>query len=306
MWQGSGLGKLILAGEHFVVYGVRAVVAAVDRQLSISWEKGDEFELFFDEKISARDEEKILEAIFFVGRYFEGQDFKPQGRFYFKSNIYIGQGMGSSAALCVALVKLFEKKTARGFSKKEIFELAHETEHIFHGRSSGVDVAAALRGGFLEFNPGDLELIEPLSIAPKMALVLFSGQIGETKALVAQVKKFSQENPKIWQLILEEATDLMENISTSLQRQEWRQVGSLLTKNHSLLQRIGVSTFDLDRLVDLALQAGAWGAKLTGAGGGGNVLALVDSKKVSFVLDDLRKQGVEGQVVELGHILRRV
>lgn len=192
-----------------------------------------------------------------------------------RSNLPIGRGMGSSAALAIA--------TLRALSDLDASILDHETciskgflvERVFHGNPSGLDHTVSSRGGAIRYRRGPDGLsLRPLCLSALRLVVLDSGAPGDTAVMVAGVaSRRPQVDPTLSRIgaLVERVCDMLE----SPRAPDLTALGEALTENHALLRDIGVSTPDLDRLVGLALDAGAHGAKLAGAGGGGVVIALV-------------------------------
>jgi mevalonate kinase len=204
-----------------------------------------------------------------------------------------GRGMGSSAAIAVGLARALAAAHGRVASADEVFDLAFSVERVFHGNPSGLDQAVSARGGLIWYrrlNPGQdgppkREILDlPAPTYP--VIVLDSGTAGDTRAMVASV---AARRPAV-NAILADIGALVERASPRVSDPE--ALGPLLTENHRLLQAIGVSTPALDHLVDAALEAGAWGAKLAGAGGGGVVLAV--ARDPAAVLATLQCQGSSG------------
>lgn len=183
-----------------------------------------------------------------------------------ETDLPVGRGMGSSAALAVALVRARHGD----LDPAQVYERAMPIERSFHGNPSGVDVAVSAAGGCLWFCRGEPPVRRPLVPGPWRVVVLDSGSAGDTSALVAGV---AARRPTV-DPVLAQIGALVERAEIVLH--DPAALGEILTENHARLQEIGVSTPVLDDLVQLALSSGAYGAKLAGAGGGGVVLALVD------------------------------
>lgn len=255
--RGRGLGKLVLCGEHAVVYGHPALAVAVDRctTVTLSRDLGAP---------PVEGEPRLAEALSRV--------VEPDVAVRIDSDLPIGRGMGSSAALAVALVRARAALQGEPPPGAEVvFERAMPVERVFHGNPSGIDVAVSSRGGLIRYQrpPGRSPTLTHLPAPRWRIVVLDSGQVGDTAELVAQV---ASRRPGIDDALdrigalADHAGDCLDDLPA---------LGALLNDNHELLRRIGVSTPDLDALVRLARDAGAYGAKLAGAGGGGVVLALV-------------------------------
>jgi mevalonate kinase len=256
---GRGHGKLLLCGEHAVVHGSGAIAVAVDRGTTVTLT-----EVRGPTRVSsAHTDARVLQALLAVLPH-EGFDVGIH------TDLPVGRGMGSSAALAVALVRARASLVGDSLPVSEIYARALPIERAFHGNPSGVDVAVSAAGGCLYFRRGDPPIREPLP-APRFRLVVLdSGVAGDTAALVAAV---TARRPRI-DGALERIAALVEQAREALA--DPIALGLLLDENHALLREIGVSTPALDALVALAKGAGAHGAKLAGAGGGGVVLAVVD------------------------------
>ena len=253
--RGSACGKLILCGEHAVVYGHPAIAVPVDLHTTVEVEPRDGLLEIEHDLWSPRQEallEEALERLFPDGAH----------RVKVESELPVGVGLGSSAALSVAACR------AAGLEGELLLSRAMELENVFHGDSSGLDVAVAFRNETLWYVKG--KPLKPIPSPRGAIVVLDSGTAGDTRALVEAVaaRKDQLED------VLEDIGALVHAARAVLE--DPISLGELLTENHGLLKQLGVSTPPLDQLVDLALGAGAHGAKLSGAGGGGVVLALID------------------------------
>lgn len=251
-------GKLILTGEHAVVHGHPAIALPLDLHTEVSVEPREgplhvEHELW-----SPRHEDRLYEAL---------EQVFPQGgvTVTIESDLPVGVGLGSSAALAVAIAR------ALGLEEHETRERAMMMERSFHGDPSGLDVAVALRNEAIWFIKGKPMQVCPTPKAP--IVVIDSGTAGDTKTMVEGVAARMASDPNVREgiadigALVHAARAVLEDPAS---------LGELLNENHALLRQIGVSTPVLDQIVDLAAASGAHGAKLSGAGGGGVVLALTD------------------------------
>ena len=247
---GTAPGKLILCGEHAVVYGHRAIAFAVDLSTTVTVIPG-----IGPTRVLAVEDSRVTEA----AQLALGSNWVVS----LKSTIPIGRGMGSSAALAVALVRAHNPN----LFFDEVFQRARPVEQLFHGNPSGLDVAVCALGGVLLFRrPCEIQSLPRLQW---QVVVLDSQQKASTAQLVGQVAaRRRQVDP-----IIRQIGDLVEEAATALD--DPIVLGEILTENHTLLTQIGVSNQCLNELVQLAITCGAWGAKLSGAGGGGVVLALI-------------------------------
>jgi mevalonate kinase len=256
---GTGWGKLILCGEHAVVHGHPAIALAVDRGTTVSLRQRPGPTVVESPHVDERVEEALRTVLDAEGWHVR-----------VATNLPVGRGMGSSAALAVALVRARAGLEGRTPSPDEVFREAMPIERTFHGNPSGVDVLISAHGGCRWFRRGDPPEHQPLVPGPWQLVVMDSGEAGDTAVQVAAV---TARRPAIDPL-LDEIGELVHQAREALQ--DPVRLGKLLTRNHELLVGIGVSNDKLDHLVELALSHGALGAKLAGAGGGGVVLALVE------------------------------
>ncbi|MEL6343291.1 MAG: mevalonate kinase [Myxococcota bacterium] len=259
--QGFAPGKLILSGEHAVVFGHLAIAIAVDRGTTVT--------------LTARSgPTRIEHADIHDDRLQQAVDalLPAQGLSVgITTNLPVGRGMGSSAALSVALVRADAARQGRIATFDECVERGFIAERIFHGDPSGVDHTVSALGGGVLYRKG--QPVQPISPPALRLVVMDTGEAGDTRALVAGVARLPDAVER-----LDQIGSLTEQIAEMLTEPELdhASLGALLTENHRHLQGVGVSTPGLDALVDAACQAGALGAKLAGAGGGGVAIALID------------------------------
>jgi len=191
------------------------------------------------------------------------------------SDIPIGVGLGSSAAIAVATTAALNNLFDTKLGLDAISSLAYEGEKITHGTPSGIDNSIATYGGGILFKKGKISRIEVPSKIP--LLIINSGISRSTKTQVENVKKLYQTHPTIFKSIFQAIDAISLKAENALRIQKLKMLGNLLTYNQHLLRILGVSTMELDDLVELLMSNGALGAKLTGAGGGGCLIALFDS-----------------------------
>lgn len=190
--------------------------------------------------------------------------------------IPIGAGLGSSASTAVSIISAVSTSQGSALGRKRIFELAFIPERFLHGKPSGVDQATCIYGGIIEFTrPSN---IKPIRVKTDPILMLCdSGIHHQTKTLVGSVVRKSKVQRRDFRDYLSQIRAVSRGVSKSLRTGDHDDLGQLMTLNHELLQRIGVSHPKLDHLVAVAKEAGALGAKLTGAGGGGCIIAACSS-----------------------------
>lgn len=278
---GHACGKLILVGEHAVVYGHPALAMGLDLGTTVRLRPIDAPTRLH----SHSGDQRLDRAIRLV---------LPSHGFevHISSNLPVGCGMGSSAALAVALVRAHAASAGEVLGLDEEFRRSLAIEEVFHGTPSGLDNSVAARGGVLRYRRGPPPSYDTLQAPGWQGVVLETGVAGNTAELVASVRAAHPSNRGI----LERIGSLVLEAEAVLDQP--KALGPLLNENHELLRALGVSTPRLDQLVDLALEHGALGAKLSGAGGGGIVWALVDDPHP--LLDAAAARGITAHRVRPG------
>lgn len=292
MSKASAPGKTILFGEHAVVYGYPALVCAVDARLITTLKPAKESWLEVP-AIGRNDSlDNPLEVYQFYKRGIELLGIEPV-HIHVDSQFPISAGMGSSAAMACSFMQAASDLAGLNLSKEQIREKAHEMEKVVHGNPSGVDTSISTYGGLLEFRKGN-DPARFTSGANLPLLIGYTGKEGMTKVTVAHVRELFEKDKRAITRIFEEIHDIEQQAKTRLLAGEMDLIGPLMDRNHALLQQLGVSSLELDRLVQAAKDAGAQGAKLTGGGGGGCMIAL-GGEEVAKALG-----AAGGQVIETG------
>lgn len=260
---GSAPGKLILAGEHAVVFGHDAVAVAIDRRTTVRLRRGAPGPLQLH---SALCDDRLQSALAVA---------LPEGGLSVQidTELPVGRGMGSSGALAVALLRARAAWRGEPLDFAGLHAEGFAIERVFHGTPSGLDHAVSALGGALRYRRGPDGSVE-LAALPTPAwplVVLDSGCAGDTGAMVAGVRARRPAIDRALDEIGALSAHLIEALCSGAAVEA---LGPALTDNHRLLREIGVSTDALDGLVAFALRHGAAGAKLAGAGGGGVVIAL--------------------------------
>ena len=300
----SAPGKLLLLGEHAVVYNRPCLVTAVNHRLSVELtKKNNKILEIIAPDLNLKDYKKDLsqlgkgdipKAVQFVEmavkNFQEKYGLEFGLRITTKSQFKVKFGFGSSSASAVCAIRGLAEITGINLSKREIFDLSYKTVLDVQGVGSGFDVAAATYGGTLYFVTGGKE-IKPLNLKQIPLVVSYSGIKGDTAIIVKDLAKRREKNSAMFDDIFNTITELVEQGKNNLENQDWQSLGDLMRINHGLLVQLGVSTDTLDNLCTAALSAGAYGAKLSGAGGGDCMIALVN--------DETRKS-VEQAIVAIG------
>ncbi|MCW4034454.1 MAG: mevalonate kinase [Candidatus Bathyarchaeota archaeon] len=287
MGKGSGFGKTILFGEHFVVHGVPGIASAVDSAADSVVKKTANGIKVTDERTGAKGyaDKKKLQQLESIERMLKAMNLDPKTvgmDIWLGGNLPGFSGLGASAASSVAIARAIAEEFELTFSDEQINDIAYEAEKAYAGNPSGIDNTAATFGGLIWFEKnltGGENKIEQLSIREPVEIIIGNtGIVANTKAMVEGVGERKKQNPEKYGAIFKQAEQLAYDGKKALEEFDLRKVGALMNENHRLLQEIEVSCNELDILVDLARKQGAFGAKMTGGGGGGCMLALTPGK----------------------------
>ena len=285
-FEGHGYGKTILFGEHFVVYGIPAIASGISLKTmaSVKPVSGKDYVLHDDRQATpGYKQDKFEQQKDSLRRVFKEFDFNPQENpveIELYGSLPAMSGIGASAASCVALARALSKFLNRNLSDERINEIAFEGEKGYHGTPSGLDNTASTYGQLIWFQKGERNIIERIPLKERVEIVIGdSGLVCNTKAAVAGVKQRTEESPERYDPLFDEAKQLVQEAREAIEAGDWEQVGSLMNKNQELLFDLGVSCPELDEMIETAKSNGALGAKLTGGGLGGCMLALTPGKE---------------------------
>jgi mevalonate kinase len=310
MGRGSGFGKTILFNEHFVVHGVPGIVSAIDSVADAEVKKNGKGITVEDTRKGAKGyaEKKRLQQMESIERMLEALSIDPKQaslRIWLGGNLPGFSGIGASAASSVAIARAIAEEFELDLSDEKINDVAYEAEKSYAGTPSGIDNTAATFGGLIWFKrnlSGGRNTMERLNIREPVEVVIGNtGIVADTKAMVAGVGERKKKHPKKYDTLFKQAEELAFTARKTLERFDLRKVGKLMNKNHRLLQEIEVSCKELDYLVKLAREQGAFGAKLTGGGGGGCMLALTPGKDLQdAIASAIEQQGFKVLKTKIG------
>lgn len=295
----SAPGKIILFGEHFVVYGMKAVLCSIDKRITATSQ-------FIDEKVirirsslgeseinidSSNNLEKVqqkfMKPFFYVAQRAIKENSSKSGiELVLESEIPTGVGLGSSSAACVAATASVNGLFCK-LSKNDVMKIAVQAERIIFEQNSGADSSVSAFGGLVSY---DLKNgFEHISSRNDLRFIISnSAQVHNTQDVVRQVRNFKEKNNDLFNKLCKLEIDIVDNAMSSLRENDLNKLGSLMLKNHDLLKQIGISTEKIDLLVEEAKKT-SYGAKITGAGGGGCIISLVDDSNSEDTLNNLRK-----------------
>lgn len=283
----SACGKVILLGEHAVVHGVPAIAAGIEHGAKATAERGDSPLLELSGSLVTPGEDNEVARAFGALLTELGS---PAVRVTASSDLPIGAGLGSSAAIAVAIARSILELDGQP-SDERALSAAMAWERVFHGNPSGIDTAAAAQGGCIWFTraagPESLALGAPLTLA-----IAVSGPSASTKSMVESVARLAERRPDVFNKTLSGIESIVKNARLALEAGDLPGLGRLLDLNQMLLAGLMVSTEEIEIACRVAREAGALGAKLTGAGGGGAVVALCDGDPEP-VLVAWRSHGLE-------------
>ena len=308
----SAPGKVILTGEHFVVHGEPALVMAINRHIEVTAEErtdkairvsGLGYSGLFEEKKfkperGGEEARRVLEPIKISAEaVLRRQDEKRGLSIEAVSALPVAAGLGSSGASAVSTVAAVGRLLGAELSVEEVIGFATEAERFVHVNPSGIDQSISAYGGVLSYRMD--EGVSRLNVESVVPVVIGNTGFGRnTGRLVDGVRVRIECVPGVMRHLIDSAGDVTAEAIDALRRGDMGQLGLLMDVNHGLLVALGVSSEELDKLVYAARRGGALGAKLTGAGGGGCVVALTPLEAKKAVAQSISEAGGTPLLVE--------
>jgi len=304
--MGVGYGKVVILGEHAVVYGRHAIAAPIPMTIKALVEDysdgihlliprwGVEYQLASnpqERRSFERPAGVVLDELGLSGRGMRIEVFPEVPR---------SMGLGGSAAMAVAIVRALDKHFKLGLTDDEVNRLAFESEKVAHGSPSGLDNTLACYGKPLVFRSGDPPLAEPLNIRkPIPAVIGMTGYEGLTAKTVGRVRAAWKQDQKLYERIFDQIDSLSLRGVQAIQDNDLELLGELMNVCHGMLNALQVSTPELEQLVDISRENGALGAKLTGGGGGGSIIAVCEHD-TEPVVSAIRAAGYQAVPISIG------
>lgn len=298
----AGHGKIILLGEHAVVYGRHAIAAPVPLAIQSQIEDiGEGIEMMIprwgvEQTLHPYDRDpQSFDQPF--ATILDRLDLKDRSmRITVFANVPRAMGLGGSAAIAVSIIRAMDQHFHLGLSDDEVNALAFECEKVAHGTPSGIDNTMATYGELLLYRKGEPPLMKRLKAPEGITMVIgLSGVESLTAKMVAGVRRAWERNQVLYERIFDGIDDLAKRGAKAIQSHDLEHLGDLMNVCQGLLNSLQVSSWEIEEMIQIARVNGALGAKLTGGGGGGSIIALCpdDPKAVAEALEQAGYQAME-------------
>lgn len=304
MTKSSAPGKIILFGEHAVVYGrpalavpvtqVHADVEVTDTDSAGIWIDAPDIDLHAELNTLPSDHPiaAVIHNLFFLSRV---SPF-PTINIKITSTIPVASGLGSGAAVTVALTRALSTHINYAMTDEQVNAFAYEIEKLHHGTPSGIDNTVITYAKPVYFVKG--QAIETFKVGQPFTIVIGdTGVSAPTKESVGDVRKLWEADKTKWESLFDKVGELVKEARNSIESGKTKELGMLMNQNHTVLQELTVSSPELDKLVSAARTAGALGAKLSGGGRGGNMIALVEPSQAEAVAQSLLDAGAKNTII---------
>lgn len=296
--KASAPGKVILFGEHFVVYGIKSILCSINKRVTVTAEKTNERKISINSEIGTLvlDPDESITKInsplkpFY---YLANKALKDQNeglKIQIESEIPLGAGLGSSSACCVAgaaaIFKVFGE-----ISKEKILELAIEAEKTIYQNTSGADCTVSTYGGLMEYDKNNG--FRKIEDEPNFQLVIANSNIKHsTETMVSKVKEFENKNKEKFHELSNLESKLVNDVFKLIKENKIEEIGEKLNLNQKFLEEIGISNEQLETMIKIG-QKSSYGAKITGSGGGGCIFALTNDSNLEYTLKEFTNKEYE-------------
>lgn len=295
----SAPAKAILFGEHAVVYGRPAIAVPLNERKAtvtiVAKEPGEQSrviapQLKIDSSLNEFPPDNAIRQMLEIVISNLQIDPLPPCKITIDSSIPISAGLGSGAAISVALIRAISKFLEIVLPDDKVSLISFEMEKIHHGTPSGIDNTVIAFGKPILFQKdapfSKISLVKPLHL-----VVAGTGTRSNTREIVSSVRESWSKDTPAYEAIFDKIGALVNKAHAALKRGSITSIGKLMNENQGLLKQIGVSSPELEKLISAALESGALGAKLTGAGNGGNIIAIVKEGTGAKVLEAVKQAG---------------
>ena len=294
----SAPGKVILFGEHFVVYGVKAILCSINKRVTVTAEKTNERKISINSKIGKLELEpdksiseinSPLKPFYYLAN--KAVENKDTGiHIQIDSEIPLGAGLGSSSACCVAgaaaIFKLFGN-----ISKEEVLKLAIEAERTIFENTSGADCTVCTYGGIMEYDKNNG--FKKIEHEPNFQLVIINSNIEHsTQSMVSKVKEFEKRNKEEFSRLSNLESKVIEDVLKLIKENKMQEIGQKMNQNQEYLENIGISNKELTKMIKKG-QESSFGVKITGSGGGGCIFALTNESNLQNILKKFKDNNYE-------------
>jgi mevalonate kinase len=304
MTTASAPGKIILFGEHAVVYGrpalavpvtqVHADVDILDSARAGVWIDAPDVNL--QAELNALSSDHPIAAVINNLLFLSHVSPFPNLEIKIKSTIPVASGLGSGAAVTVALTRALAAHLHYSMTDEEVNAFAYEIERLHHGTPSGIDNTVVTYARPVYFVKG--QPLETFKAGEPFTVVIGdTGISAPTKESVGDVRRLWEADRKHWEKVFDEIADISFAARRVIEEGWIKMLGVLMDENHAWLQEMTVSSPALDHLVEAARKSGALGAKMSGGGRGGNMIALVAPETAQVVSLALKEAGAQNTIV---------
>ncbi|PTD93416.1 mevalonate kinase [archaeon SCG-AAA382B04] len=294
MVKATAPGKIYLYGEHSVVYGYPALACAINKRTIVEAQKKNEGITILPKNLSFESvkfkiggeegneiPEKQIKKLDYIRKsikkIFEIKSEKTGLKLKIRTELPIGGGLGSSASVTVATISALNELYGLNLPRKKISKLAYEVEKEVQGSASPCDTFTSTMGGLTRVEKG--KSLEKKK-TPKLPIVIgYTQESSNTKQLVEQVKQLKEEYPEIINNLFTSIGEITKRGQKEVQNRDLEKIGELMNINQGILDSIKINNLKLSKLIYAARESGAYGSKITGAGGGGCIIALTDNKE---------------------------
>jgi mevalonate kinase len=302
--KASAPGKVILFGEHFVVYGIKSILCSINKRVTVTAEKTKERKISIESEIG----KLVLEPNESISKinsplkpfyYLANRALKEENeglKIQIESEIPLGAGLGSSSACCVAgaaaIFNLFGE-----ISKKKILELAIEAEKTIYQNTSGADCTVSTYGGLIEYDKNNG--FRKIEDEPNFQLVIANSDIEHsTESMVSKVKEFENQNKDKFYELSSLESKLVNDVLKLIKENKIKEIGEKVNLNQKYLEEIGISNEKLEDMIKIG-QMSSYGAKITGSGGGGCIFALTNESNLENTLEEFTNKKYECFVTKI-------